>query len=102
MSRTSLLAAVAVAALTLGVTDKASLRDTAPLSTSDIVIAADDTTPSGATSEENADESAKMGEEEGTHAGAPSGETPEADTKKVDQPARQDPATGDEHKGEQK
>ena len=39
-----------------------------------------------------AEESAKMGKEEGTHEGANLGATPENDTKKTDQPER--PTTG--------
>ena len=43
-------------------------------------------------SEENADDSAKMGKESGTQAGGKGPETaPESDTKKVDQPPRQNP-----------
>jgi hypothetical protein len=41
-----------------------------------------------------AEESAKMGKEEGTHAGANLGATPENDTQKIDQPERQNPTTG--------
>lgn len=108
MTRTSLLAAAAVAALTFGVADKATLLESAPLSSSDIVIAADDTAPTGAKSEDNATksednatdkeedatESAKMGEDEGTQTGATEDKTPGTDTEKVDQPPRSDPATG--------
>ena len=39
--------------------------------------------------------SAKMGEEEGTHAGANQGTTPENDTSKVDQPIRLNPPNND-------
>jgi hypothetical protein len=39
-----------------------------------------------------AEESAKMGEEEGIHQGAHA--TPETDTQKIDQPERKDPTTG--------
>jgi hypothetical protein len=39
-------------------------------------------------------DSAKMGEEAGTHEGANLGATPENDTGKVDQPARRNPTTG--------
>jgi hypothetical protein len=45
-----------------------------------------------ATQQSEADESAKMGEESGTHAGDEAA-TPETDTKKVDQPPRQNPTT---------
>jgi len=43
-------------------------------------------------SDETADESAKMGKESGTHSGD-QGATRENDTKKVDQPPRQNPTT---------
>ena len=38
--------------------------------------------------EKNAEESAKMGKEEGTHTEPGHGSTPESDTSKIDQPAR--------------
>jgi hypothetical protein len=41
-----------------------------------------------------AEESAKMGKEEGTHQGSDLGATPETDTKKIDQPERRNPTTG--------
>jgi hypothetical protein len=41
-----------------------------------------------------AEESAKMGKEEGTHEGAELGATPESDAKKIDQPERTNPTTG--------
>ena len=44
-----------------------------------------------ASSNECAEESAKMGEEEGSHQGAH--DTPETDTQKIDQPERKDPTT---------
>jgi hypothetical protein len=44
-------------------------------------------------SNECAQESAKMGKEEGTHEGANLGATPENDTKKIDQPERRNPTT---------
>src|SRR4051812_26508040 len=65
-------------------------------STSDIVIAADNTLPSGnESSSGNSSEktgkakgSAKMGEEDGTQTGANQGATPENDSQKIDQAAR--------------
>ena len=45
-----------------------------------------------AESNECAEESAKMGKGEGTHEGAQA--TPEHDTKKIDQPERRNPTTG--------
>ena len=40
-----------------------------------------------------AEESAKMGKEEGTHEGANLGATPENDMQKIDQPERRNPTT---------
>ena len=56
------------------------------------VMAANETSDnqqSQAQSQENADDSAKMGKESGTQAGGEA-DTPESNTKKVDQPPRQD------------
>jgi hypothetical protein len=58
-------------------------------------LAADETTgvdQRQVQSEENADESAKMGEKSGTQSGD-EGAAPENDTKKVDQSPRQNPTT---------
>jgi hypothetical protein len=46
--------------------------------------------------EKSAEESAKMGKEEGTHAEPDHGTPPESDTSKIDQPKRQNPTTSDE------
>ena len=46
-----------------------------------------------------AEDSAKMGKEEGTHAGPDQGATPENDTQKIDQPARRNPTTGGDAEG---
>ena len=46
--------------------------------------------------EKNAEDSAKMGKEEGTHSEPGHGAPPESDTSKIDQPARRNPTTGDE------
>ena len=45
---------------------------------------------------ENAEGSAKMGKEEGTHTEPGHGAPPESDTSKVQQPKRQNPTTGTE------
>jgi hypothetical protein len=45
-------------------------------------------------SNECAEESAKMGKDEGTHEGAHHGTIPENDTQKIDQPERKNPTTG--------
>src|SRR6478752_577244 len=44
----------------------------------------------------NAEGSAKMGKEEGTHTEPSHGAPPESDTSKVDQPERRNPTTGNE------
>ncbi len=44
--------------------------------------------------EESTEDSAKMGEEEGTHTGSAMGATGENDTDKIDQPERGNPTTG--------
>ena len=44
-------------------------------------------------SSECAEDSAKMGKEEGTHEGANLGATPENDTQKIEQPDRRNPTT---------
>jgi hypothetical protein len=91
-----ILASAAVIALTLGITGQTTApRDAPPLSTSDITIAAAEN--SGAAvgqPEEKAEDSAKMGTEDGTHEGDNLGATPEDDTAKIDQPARRNPTTG--------
>jgi hypothetical protein len=45
-----------------------------------------------------AEDSAKMGKEEGTHTGPNQGATPENETQKVDQPERRNPTTGNDGK----
>jgi hypothetical protein len=91
----TLLAGAAVVALTLGVTGQIKGipdRETL-LSKSDIVVVIDDTAPTAGQTEGNAEESAKMGKEEGTNRGTDVGATPESDTKKIEQPPRQNPTT---------
>jgi hypothetical protein len=94
----TLLAGVAVAALTLGVVgqSKGTAEREIPLSKSDIMVVIDDTASTAGQTEENAEESAKMGKEEGTHEGTDIGATPESDTKKIEQPPRQNSTTGDD------
>ena len=58
------------------------------------ILVAGETEMGGANTDENAQDSAKMGKDEGTHSGPNQGATPESDTKKVDQPERRDPTTG--------
>ena len=71
------------------------IEESMPLPPDSIIVAAEDSAAGAGQTEENAQDSAKMGQEEGTHQGAHLGETPENDTSKVDQPARRNPTTGD-------
>jgi hypothetical protein len=81
----TLVAAVAMAALAAPATSACPRTD--------LILAADDTgTDMGQTDETD---SAKMGKEEGTHTGDAQSATPESDTKKVEQPERRNPTTGD-------
>ncbi len=86
MMRYNLTTAVAVAALTFGIAGPRLAPDqVAPvLSESDIVVAMDDT----AATDEDSD-SVKMEKDAATETGAAE-ETSDTDTKKVDQPERQD------------
>ena len=91
----TLLVSVGGAALPIGF----SLQPhPAPFWETNIVIAAEETSPKGnlQTDEDNsAAKSAKMGKDEGTQTGsANQGTPPEADTQKIDQPPRQNPTTG--------
>ena len=89
MKRTTLLiASAAVIALTL----QAPLEESkVPLPLGSFIIATDDSQAEGNAA--NNQESAKMGEDEGTHVGDEQGSAPENDTKKVDQPAHKNPTT---------
>jgi hypothetical protein len=91
----TLLTSVAAAALSLGF----SLQPhPTPFWESNIVIAAEETAPSSDVQKDedaSASKSAKMGKEEGTQTGADQAPPPESDTKKVDQPPRKNPTTGD-------
>jgi hypothetical protein len=62
------------------------------------VIAHDETsgenTENSGKTQNSAEDSAKLGKEEGTHTGPNQGATPENDTQKVEQPARRNPTTG--------
>jgi hypothetical protein len=83
----TLLAGAAVVALTLGVTGQIKTipdRDK-PLSKSDIIVVTNDTGPTAET-EENAEQSAKMGKEEGEHQGTEVGATSKSETQKIEQP----------------
>lgn len=92
----TMLASAAVIALTVGITSRADLRTepAAPPPLDHMIIATDDTAPQAGQTNDDAEDSAKMGKEEGTHEGAHLGATPENDTDKIDQPARRNPTTG--------
>ena len=90
------LASATVIALTLGVTSRADVpgEKELPLPHGSIILAADDSAPAAGQTEENAEDSAKMGKESATHEGTNLGATPESDTNKIDQPAERNPTTG--------
>ena len=62
------------------------------------MIAHDETsgenTENSGKTQNSAEDSAKLGKEEGTHTGPNQGATPENDTQKVHQAARRNPTTG--------
>jgi hypothetical protein len=91
----TLLVSVGGAALPIGF----SLQPhPAPFWETNIVIAAEETAPQGnvqTDEDSSAAKSAKMGKDEGTRR-ANQGTPPENDTKKIDQPSRQNPTTGDQ------
>jgi hypothetical protein len=86
-----LLAALAVSATLSMAGDRAQAASPYP-----VLIAGNEAETAGATTEDNAGDSAKMGKGEGTHTGPNQGTTPENDTKKIDQPERRNPATGND------
>jgi hypothetical protein len=90
------MASAAVIALTFGIGGQTPtpVPPEQPLSTGDIVIVTNDAAPQAGQTEDSADQSAKMGQEPGTHEGDNLGATPENDTAKIDQPARRNPTTG--------
>jgi hypothetical protein len=95
MNRAKLMS-VAGATLSLGFTLQ---PHPVPFWETNIVIAAEETAPSGRVqTDEDASnsKSAKMGKDEGTQTGgANQSTTPESDTQKIDQPPRKNPTTGD-------
>ena len=76
-----------------------SLGFSLPFWETNVVIAAEETSPKGnlqTDEDSSAAKSAKMGKDEGTQTGsANQGTPPEADTQKIDQPPRQNPAPGE-------
>jgi hypothetical protein len=79
--RTAIVSA-AVIALTFGIGGQSltPVPSEQPLSTGDILIVTDDTAPQAGQTESSAEDSAKMGNEEGTREGENLGATPENDT----------------------
>ncbi len=81
-----LILGVAVAALTFGVTGKSvttPISENETLSNSDIVVVLNDSDQTIGQPEENAEGFAKMGEVEGTHAGARQGGPPDSRAPKM-------------------
>ncbi len=97
MTRPSLALTAMAAALTLGTMGarETPKEPAEPLAISDILLVQADPATDAET-KSNAEESAKMGKEEGTHSGENQGVTTESDTSKIDQPARANPTTGDQ------
>ena len=97
MTKAKMLMSLTAAALSLGFSAQ---PHPAPFWETNIVIAAEETSPKGniQTGEDSsAAKSAKMGKDEGTQTGSASQRTPpENDAHKVDQPPRQNPSTGDQ------
>jgi len=91
MTKSKMLMSLTAAALSLGFSVQ---PHPAPFWETNIVLAAEETSPKG-NQDSSAAKSAKMGKDEGTQTGsANQGTPPEADTQKIDQPPRQNPTTG--------
>jgi hypothetical protein len=95
MTKANMLMSLTAAALSLGFSVQ---PHPAPFWETNIVIAAEETSPKGnlqTDEDSSAAKSAKMGKDEGTQTGsANQGTPPEADTQKIDQPPRQNPTAG--------
>ena len=95
MTKANMLMSLTAAALSLGFSVQ---PHPAPFWETNIVIAAEESSPKGnlqTDEDSSAAKSAKMGKDEGTQTGSPNqGTPPEADTQKIDQPPRQNPTTG--------
>ena len=95
MTKAKMLMSLTAAALSLGFSAQ---PHPAPFWETNIVLAAEETSPKGnlqTDEDSSAAKSAKMGKDEGTQTGsAKQGTPPEADTQKIDQPPRQNPTTG--------
>ena len=96
MTKAKMLMSLTAAALSLGFSVQ---PHPAPFWETNIVIAAEDTSPKGnvQTDEDNsAAKPANMGKDEGTQTGGANQRTPpEADTQKIEQSPRQNPTTGE-------
>jgi len=97
MTKAKMLMSLTAAALSLGFSVQ---PHPAPFWETNIVIAAEETSPKGniqADEDSSTAKSAKMGKDEGAQTGSASQRTPpENDAHKVDQPPRQNPSTGDQ------
>jgi len=95
MTKANMLMSLTAAALSLGFSVQ---PHPAPFWETNIVIAAEETSPKGnlqTDEDSSAAKSAKMGKDEGTQTGsANQGTPPEADKQKIDQPPRQNPTAG--------
>jgi len=98
MTQSKLMLIAAAAALTLGVSGNTStpIGRQSGFSDSNVLIAGDETTSGTSQTEKNAQGSAKMGSEKGTHTGPGQGATPQSDTQKIDQPSRRNTPSGDD------
>ena len=95
MTKANMLMSLTATTLSLGFSVQ---PHPAPFWGTNIVIAAEETSPKRnlqTDEDSSAAKSAKMGKDEGTQTGgADQGTPPEADMQKIDQPARQNPTTG--------
>ena len=94
MAHTSIISA-AVIALTFGIGGEnlTPVQHEEPLSDGDIVIVANDAAAQTGQTEDNAQDSAKMGKQSGTQTGQQS-TVPVSETKKVDQPPEEHTGNG--------
>jgi hypothetical protein len=97
MTKAKMLMSLTAATLSLGITVQ---PHPAPFWETNIVIAAEETSPKGniqADEDSSAAKSAKMGKDEGIQTGGASqGTPPENNSQKVHQPPHQNPSTGDQ------
>jgi hypothetical protein len=81
----TLVASAAVIALTLGIGGQTPtpVQQEQPLSTDDILVVTNDGALKAGQTDESAEESAKMGEQEGTQSGENQGDVPKSKTDKA-------------------